>query len=155
MGKGVRWWQGLIQGAIDIVHGGRLSQIPLRDGVAMCLLDEGRRVISRKCFLLRRRICRPSKILDRMPQWPVDPTCRFELNPGWMVRVIGSNPEVVVCSPYFSFQSLIKTCNWYFSLILTLNLMILFWNFILNCPLSSNLCYPKVMYYYLDLVHIA
>ena len=51
MGKGVRWRRGLIQGAIDIVCGGRLSQIPLRDGVAVCLLVEGRRVILRKCFL--------------------------------------------------------------------------------------------------------
>ena len=49
-GKGVSWRWGLIQGAIDIVRGGRLSQIPLRDGVAVCLLVEGRRVISRKCF---------------------------------------------------------------------------------------------------------
>ena len=32
--------RGLIQGAIDIVCGGRLSQIPLRDGVAVCLLVE-------------------------------------------------------------------------------------------------------------------
>ena len=67
MGKGVRWRRGLIQGAIDIVRGGRLSQVPLRDGVAVCILVEDRRVISRKCFRLRRRICRPSKISDRMP----------------------------------------------------------------------------------------
>jgi len=155
MGKGVRWRRGLIQGAINIVRGGRFSQIPLGDGVAVCLLVEGRRVISRKYFQLRRCICRPSKISGRMPHWPGGPTCRFELNPGWMVRVIGSNPKVIVCSPYFSFQSLIKTCIWYFSLILTRNLMILFRNFILNHPLSIILCYPKVMYCYLDLVHIA
>ena len=57
MGKGVRWRRGLIHGAIDIVRGGRLSQIPLRDGVLVCLLVEGRLDISRKYFRLRRRIC--------------------------------------------------------------------------------------------------
>ena len=38
--------QGLIQGAIDIVCGGRLSQIPLRDGVAVCLLVDPSQVVS-------------------------------------------------------------------------------------------------------------